>query len=597
LNKPLSPEVQRRLRALYSYIRAMEVGDLESVATLLHEAEQDIALDRMFQEVDMHYQGQLAIQSDELTAAREQTAQLFLLEESKHREAEQNNVRQETIGPIHALSLPQERKHITPMTYQPIAPSGEQEIENRPQIRIPESKPCRKRSTRFLQMFAAVLLVGGLLVGFLVLFASREPGRSSVVGQSTLQTQPPGIFIAVAETTSSPSSMQLNFEVYGLRSANNTPIWHTSLVQATGKPGSVVIQSQVAYIQIGSDVFALQTGTGKLLWRKTLPFDSYGDNTLQVEGNTLIAGGQDAHGEATLYRINKQNGTILWHYQTGTNTAFAIDNGVVYTGQDEVTSTYTPNPGTLRFLVALNATNGNVLWSRDEIEPLGITVQNGMLYVQSIAADNTGSDKRYFLSAWTSSGTMLWSEAGPAQEPIVIEDGLLVIDTGNDLCAYQADNGHQVWCTHNPVATFGGPGSTPINFGASYTGYTAQNGVLYATYSLQTTYSSTSSSSATFLQALNIQTGTTIWSWKVGINYDHSTSRQNLQTPTILSQKDTGLNMGFPQPPLLSQKTLSLIASPGIFTYSLTDGKLLWQSTIKVAGYLVDFVGSAYIAP
>jgi outer membrane protein assembly factor BamB len=589
LNKPLPPEVQRRLRALYCYVRAMESGDLESIANLLCEAEQDAVLDRMFQEIDMHYQDQVAVQPGELAAIHQRAVHLFM-QELERVQAQQNGDQNQTT-PV--FPLPQERRQ-TAMPYRPTSFIREEETDGMPQVQLPDQKPHRKRSTHFLQMLAAVLLVGGLLAGFLMLFASRPHSRNSqVASQPTPQVQPPGTFIAVSSAASAANPME-TFEAYGLRAANNIPIWSTFLVQSDGTPGSVVIQNQVAYILIANDVFALQIDTGTLLWKKTLPFEPLSNTALRVEGDVLIAGGQDTNGFASLYRLNEQDGSVLWHYQTGADRAFAIGNGVVYTGKDEVTSMFTHNPGTLRLLVALNATNGNVMWSHDNIDPLGITVQNGTIYVQSIAADNTGSDKRYFLSAWTSSGDKLWLETGPAQEPVAIDGGFLMIDTGSDLCAYRADNGHQAWCTHNPTQTFS-PGGMTTTVGPSYASYVAQNGVLYAAYSMQTSDTSTHQSTASFLQALNIQTGTVIWSQKVGTS-DVDITHKGSQT-VIGMYKNVGLQFGSDSSILLSQNTLSIMAGTSIYTFSLADGQQLWQSTIRIAGDLVNFVGSVYIAP
>lgn len=591
MNKPLPPEVQQRLRALYCYVRAMEFGDLESIAKLLCEAEQDVVLDRMFQEIDLHYQDQMVVQPGELAAVHEQAVRL-LMQELERIQVLQNGDQNPTNQTTDLFPFPQERRR-TAMHYRPTPLIHEEETGGMPQVQPPDQKPPRKRSTHFLQMLAAVLLVGGLLAGFLMLFASRPQSRNSqVASQPTPQVQPPGIFLAVSSTATADNAVE-TFEAYGLRAANNTPIWSTFLVQSAGTPGSVVIQNQVAYIPIANDVFALQTDTGKLLWKKTLSLDPY-NTTLRVEGDVLIAGGQDTNAVASLYRLNEQDGSVLWHYQTGGDTAFAIGNGVVYTGKDEVTSMFTPNPGTLRSLVALNATNGTVIWSHDNIDPLGITVHNGTIYVQSIAADNTGSDKRYFLSAWTSSGDKLWLEAGPAQEPVAINGGFLIIATGSNLCAYRADNGYQAWCTHNPTQTFSSGGMTTTT-GPSYASYVAQNGVLYAAYSMQTSDTSTHQSTASFLQALNIQTGTVIWSQKVGTS-DVDITHKGSQT-VIGMPKNVGLQLGSSSSILLSQSTLSISAGTSISTFSLADGRHLWQSTIKRAGDGVHFVGSVYIAP
>lgn len=597
MNKPLPPEIQRRLHALYRYVKAMETGDLESIAALLRSAEQDAILDRMFQEIDIHYQtqDQMTVQPNELAEVEQRLTDLSMQElERVQTQSNGQNSRPANTPPV--FPLLQERRPIA-MPYQPISSISEQETRDIPRIQPAPQKRHGRRISRFAQMLAAVLLVAALVGGFLALFtrlATHQPG-SGVAVQSTPQAQPPGIFVAVSSTTGTahPSG---TVEAYGLRAANNIPIWSTFLTQSAAEPGPIVTHDQIAYIPIANSVFALQAHTGKILWKITLPTDPSSSATLKVEGDILLASGQDKQVVTSLYRLNEQDGSILWHYQTGSSTAFAVSNGVVYTGKDEVTSMFTPNPGSQRFLLALNATNGEVLWSRDNILTLSISIQNNTLYVQSMPADNTGSDKRYFLSAWTTGGHESWSIMSPTNGTAVIafDGGLLLLSTGNNLCAYQTNSGHQAWCTHNPTQTFKQDGAT-LTEGFNYTGYIAQNGVLYAAYNVQTALTSTHHSSASFLQALNIQTGALIWSQKVGtLDIDITTRGSGT---IINASRIVGLNVSSDNTFMSGQTTLSIAASNSIFTFSLTNGHLLWQSTIKPTKDSVGFVEVAYVAP
>src|SRR5215472_2397678 len=56
MNEQLTPDTQRRIQVLQRYMLAMERGDADSVATVLREAEQDRALERMILEVNDFYQ-------------------------------------------------------------------------------------------------------------------------------------------------------------------------------------------------------------------------------------------------------------------------------------------------------------------------------------------------------------------------------------------------------------------------------------------------------------------------------------------------------------------------------------------------------------
>jgi hypothetical protein len=56
MNEQLTPDGQRHFQVLERYMLAMESGDVDSMAIVLHEAEQDRALERMILEVNDFYQ-------------------------------------------------------------------------------------------------------------------------------------------------------------------------------------------------------------------------------------------------------------------------------------------------------------------------------------------------------------------------------------------------------------------------------------------------------------------------------------------------------------------------------------------------------------
>jgi hypothetical protein len=56
MNEQLTPAMQRRIQVLQHYMRAMESGDVDAIAAVLNEAEQDRALERMILEFNEVYQ-------------------------------------------------------------------------------------------------------------------------------------------------------------------------------------------------------------------------------------------------------------------------------------------------------------------------------------------------------------------------------------------------------------------------------------------------------------------------------------------------------------------------------------------------------------
>src|SRR5690348_15705779 len=56
MNEQLTPDAQGHLQVLQRYMLAMESGDIDSIAIVLHEAQQDHALENMLREVNDFYQ-------------------------------------------------------------------------------------------------------------------------------------------------------------------------------------------------------------------------------------------------------------------------------------------------------------------------------------------------------------------------------------------------------------------------------------------------------------------------------------------------------------------------------------------------------------
>ena len=56
MNERLTPDTQRHIQVLQRYMLAMESGDIDSMAIVLREAEQDRALENMILEVNDFYQ-------------------------------------------------------------------------------------------------------------------------------------------------------------------------------------------------------------------------------------------------------------------------------------------------------------------------------------------------------------------------------------------------------------------------------------------------------------------------------------------------------------------------------------------------------------
>src|SRR5258708_2591910 len=73
MDEQLTPGMQQRVQVLQRYMRAMERGDVDTITTVLNEAEQDQALERMILEINevYQYEDQALVQPADVALARQ----------------------------------------------------------------------------------------------------------------------------------------------------------------------------------------------------------------------------------------------------------------------------------------------------------------------------------------------------------------------------------------------------------------------------------------------------------------------------------------------------------------------------------------------
>ena len=159
--------------------------------------------------------------------------------------------------------------------------------------------------------------------------------------------------------------------------------------------------TKLLYIGVGSNVSALSSVNGSLLWSNSLVKQTDLGALLKptaVLDNVLYVGSSDG----SVYALNTNNGEKIWSQSLGNQsetspgavngvTSPAAANGVVYIAS---------NDGNL---YALNATNGDILWNytisdRDHAVQSSPVVANGVVYIGSGARNvyafgNSGSSK------------------------------------------------------------------------------------------------------------------------------------------------------------------------------------------------------------
>lgn len=402
------------------------------------------------------------------------------------------------------------------------------------QKRKASSRHVLSNSTvHFLEATAAVLVVGILVIGFVLAFASRHP---SPVGNTIGNNSSQHIVTAISQGT-----------VYALQPDSGSILWtfatHESHAIETLTQDS---QAVYTYVQGQGQVYALQASNGHLLWKTHL--DITPGRTDEDTGNVVLDRGilfinaTDLNQGDIIYAVRVSDGSLLWHYHTNFSQGLAVGNGIVYAGSTDANGN---NPT----VVALRETDGKLLWNY-LADPVSIAVANNVVYVHSahiqIASDLGGNKEDMSLLALNAQkGTVLWSQPtiDDAPGPIMIGNGMVILATAYHLntyhfCAYQSDSGNQLWCTQNtPTPIIGNP-----------TQFSVMDGVLYVTH-----VSSTNSSSTQF-DAFSTDTGQLLWAKNLIIG-----------NPNFLAGMNGNLYTG-------SGSSLSALSG--------ADGHILWQSHI-----------------
>lgn len=119
-----------------------------------------------------------------------------------------------------------------------------------------------------------------------------------------------------------------NGVVYGLRADNGHQLWEFTApkVQQGNSTGiATIVQEQVVYALLGSQVSALRAIDGTIAWHATRS-----DSPLLTvhAGIAYVVTGDKTTSSLDLQALPGKNGTQLWHYQTEAISAVADDTTV-----------------------------------------------------------------------------------------------------------------------------------------------------------------------------------------------------------------------------------------------------------------------------
>lgn len=449
---------QANLRqTLRRYIHALERGDQNAIIAILRNAELDPLLEQRILEIGRFYQmqGSVAVHGDDLAEVHRFVADL-----------QQTNSR-----------IPHERRVQTMSEH--IRPVSTDSIRNR---KATSRRVLSGSTAHFLEAAAAVLVVGVLVIGFVLAFASRHP---SPVGNTTGNSSSQRIITAISNGT-----------IYALQPDSGSTLWTFATHESHGV--EVLAQDSravYAYVQEQGQVYALQASNGHLLWKTHLDITpgrtDEGTGNIVLDRGILFINATDLNQGDFIYAVRVSDGALLWHYHATFSSGLAAANGIVYTGSTDTTGS---NP----VVVALRETDGKLLWSYSA-NPVSIAVANNIVYVHSAhiqTVNDHGGNKEDMplLALNAQKGTVLWSQPtiDDAPGPLAIENDLVILATAYHLntyhfCAYQSTTGNQLWCTQNtPTPISGNPAQFSVMAGILYVTHANSSSIQFDAFSADT---------------------------------------------------------------------------------------------------------------
>lgn len=434
-------------RLLYRYQRALERGDIETIAALLEEASANQELEEMI--CAMHEQNQPAGQRPA-------------------RAGEDQSLPGEPIFPPH----PTESTH-------------------------------QRRTRQRFQMLAALLMVAILIAGSILLFPLRHllsPSGAQLGPPPPTRSGVPTTAVAPTKTAAPTQTVDASLgmivlllnsgQVQAVRERTGQPLWS----YATGQNGlgdstmdsyrGLIVHNRTVYVMARRLIVVLNEQNGHLLWQQKLPasFASVMPNQSQelLDGGILYVS-LESEPRSVAYALRASDGRILWQVSSTDvdPPLLAVSNGVAYVAVQNAATTQTS-------VQARRGSDGLLLWT---VASPGVvsfaTVANQVLYLYAfpgaVPYSCCSKSEKRLLALQTGTGALLWSHDvsyGSYTANILYASGvLIVIDGYARICVHSASNGALLWCV--PETAF--DGST----GQNIVGYTAGPDSLYVAIATQ----------------------------------------------------------------------------------------------------------------
>ncbi len=264
------------------------------------------------------------------------------------------------------------------------------------------SHPRRARLANALKLISAVLVVGVILGGYILLFASRRSDARHTSASGSGHPQPP---------SGPPDS-------FGWARVQTIAIAQGTLYTSDG----------FHYL------YAIQMSDGAA---KHSYFDRIGFSPLIDHGVLYMAVEQESNSYMKAWRLGDGQLTPLWSYQMicCARSTFAVANGMVYVFAG----------GGIGSISALRASDGRLMWNYATNGPSGasLTVANGILY-----AGMDGDIRGGVYAFQASTGKLVWKSqdtGGTMAAPLVVHGIAYVASTNRSVYALNATTGALLW--------------------------------------------------------------------------------------------------------------------------------------------------------
>lgn len=535
MSEKFSHRMGKHLGILQRYMRALETGDLTTLADVLRLAEHDSELERLLLETNLVYQAEdhLAVSQEEVASALAAIGEAVGMSLRENHAGESD--KEQTWRFLQDIPE-KERMMDDPNTFTPTLASKART----------STRPPRRA---WVQTLVAVLVLCVLVGGFLVVFNAHSLKTKK---PNTLGAQPtrPAVSPTIPATnhlliTSYIDLGTHEIKVAARRADTGKVVWSYNLSPAApqqlGRFAQVTVQNQVVYATTNGQIYALHANTGQLIWQRDLhparPFNSitYDHGMLYLTYQAI---------NAQLYAVAAQQGNLVWRHAIGTNLAFTVSNRIVYI---EISPT---GPYASSSVVAVASSDGHQLWTQPAADAFSLLVASNTLYLfsghQQTPSDVGGNKQNKTLAALNATtGHPLWrvDVEDDGIDSLVAGANLVILyrstATQTQFCAYSGTSGTQAWCT----ASYQGPRDMDTAH------YQVVDNVLLATYSDEN-FNQTA-------EAISLSTGQTLWSRPLN---------GGSSGPVSLPMLSTTLN-----------GVLYLAGGSDLIALRAGDGKLFWQ--------------------